>query len=93
MKGFTVEVTRQVGRRIRRRRRFIDMTQEELAFRSEVHRTQFSLIENGRRMPRLDTLIRIGTALDLSPCQLLEGIRWEPARPAPTSPTTDDDDA
>ncbi len=45
-------------------------------------------------MPRLHTLIRLGTALDVSPCQLLEGIRWEPperllplrARTAMTSP-------
>lgn len=81
MEPFEAEVARQVGRRIRKRRRFIDMTQEELAFRSEVHRTQFTLIENGRRQPRLHTLIRIGTALDLSPCQLLEGISWEPASP------------
>jgi transcriptional regulator with XRE-family HTH domain len=82
MEGFEAEVARQVGRRIRKRRRFIEMSQEELALRSEVHRTQFSLIENGRRQPRLHTLIRIGTALGVSPCQLLEGISWEPAAPA-----------
>jgi transcriptional regulator with XRE-family HTH domain len=92
MEAFEAEVARQVGRRIRKRRRFIDMTQEELAFRSEVHRTQFSLIENGRRQPRLHTLIRIGTALDLSPCQLLEGIGWEPTRPASREEREDDDD-
>ncbi|MFT3864493.1 MAG: helix-turn-helix transcriptional regulator [Solirubrobacterales bacterium] len=82
MEAFEAEVARQVGRRIRSRRRFLDMTQEELAFRSEVHRTQFTLIERGRRQPRIHTLIRIATVLDLSPCQLLEGISWEPARPA-----------
>jgi len=83
MEAFEAEVARQVGRRIRQRRRFLDITQEELALRSEVHRTQFSLIENGRRQSRLHTLIRIGTALGVSPCQWLEGISWEPDRPAP----------
>jgi transcriptional regulator with XRE-family HTH domain len=92
MEGFAAEVTRQVGRRLRRRRRYLDMTQEELAHRSSVHRTQIPLIEGGRRMPRLHTLIRLGTALDMSPCQLLEGIRWEPTGEAPAAPDEDGDE-
>jgi transcriptional regulator with XRE-family HTH domain len=81
MEGFAAEVTRQVGRRIRRRRRYLDLTQEEVALRASVHRTQMTLIERGHRMPRLHTLILICTALDISPCQLLEGVGQEVARP------------
>ena len=92
MGPFEAEVARHVGRRIRARRRFLDITQEELALRSEVHRTQFSLIENGRRQPRIHTLIRIATVLDLSPCLLLEGISWEPTRPASRGKEGEDDD-
>jgi transcriptional regulator with XRE-family HTH domain len=77
MDDFAAEVTRQVGRRIRRRRRYLDLTQEEVALRASVHRTQMPLIENGRRMPRLHTLILICTALHISPCQLLEGVGRE----------------
>jgi transcriptional regulator with XRE-family HTH domain len=91
MDGFAAEVSRQVGRRIRRRRRYLDMTQEELALRAPVHRTQIPLIESGRRMPRLHTLIRICTALDLSPCQLLEGIGPEPIGEVPAAPGEADD--
>lgn len=79
MEGFAAEVAGEVGRRIRRRRRFLDLTQEELSHEAFVHRTQISLIEKGARMPRLDTLIRLGTALEVSPCQLLEGIGPGPA--------------
>jgi hypothetical protein len=32
MDGFAAEVTRQVGRRIRRRRRYLDLTQERSPF-------------------------------------------------------------
>jgi transcriptional regulator with XRE-family HTH domain len=91
MDGFAAEVSRQVGRRIRRRRRYLDMTQEEFAHRASVHRTQIPLIESGRRMPRLHTLIRLGTALDLSPCQLLEGIRPDPTGDVPAVPGEADD--
>jgi transcriptional regulator with XRE-family HTH domain len=86
MEGFAAEVTRQVGRRIRRRRRYLDMTQEGLALRAGVHRTQIPLIEGGRRMPRLHTLILICTALDISPCQLLEGVGQEVGRPTSGDP-------
>ncbi len=91
MDGFAADVTRQVGHRIRRRRRYLDMTQEEVALRASVHRTQMPLIEGGRRMPRLHTLILICTALDISPCQLLEGIRPETVEKVPTAPGEDDD--
>ncbi len=91
MDVLAVEVTEQVARRIRRRRRWLDMTQEELAHRASVHRTQIPLIERGRRMPKLHTLIEIATVLDLSPCQLLEGIDWSPGRPAPRGRGGSDD--
>jgi hypothetical protein len=44
------------------------------------------LIESGRRMPRLHTLIPICSALDISPCQLLEGVGREVAPPASDDP-------
>ncbi len=75
---FAVEVAERVGRRVRRRRRAIDMTQEELAFRAGIHRTQITLIEKGRRMPYLYTLVKIAGGLGISTCQLFEGITWAP---------------
>jgi transcriptional regulator with XRE-family HTH domain len=55
-----------------------DLSQEELAFRAAVHRTQISLLENGRRMPRVHTLVCLAGALGVTPNDLLEGIDWEP---------------
>jgi transcriptional regulator with XRE-family HTH domain len=75
---FHAHVAAHVGGRIRRRRRAIDLTQEELAFRAAVHRTQITLIERGRRLPHIDTLIRLAVGLGVSPCQLIAGIDWEP---------------
>jgi transcriptional regulator with XRE-family HTH domain len=54
------------------------MTQEELAFRAAIHRTQISFIEGGKRMPRLDTLVKLAGALEVSVSTLVEGITWEP---------------
>ena len=64
--------------RIRRPRRELELSQETVAWRAEVHRTQISLIESGQRLPRIDTLIKIAGAIGVSPCELLDGLVWEP---------------
>jgi transcriptional regulator with XRE-family HTH domain len=62
----------------RRLRAAASLSQEELAFRADIHRTQVSLIEGGHRSPRLDTLIKLAGALDVTPNDLVSGIAWEP---------------
>jgi transcriptional regulator with XRE-family HTH domain len=54
-------------------RRAAGLSQEELAFRAAIHRTQISLLENGGRLPRFETLIKLAGSLE-------EGIVWEPIR-------------
>jgi transcriptional regulator with XRE-family HTH domain len=54
------------------------LSQEELAFRAAVHRTQVSLLEGGNRLPRFETLIKLAGALEVSVDTLLKGIVWEP---------------
>lgn len=50
-------------RECRRERR---ITQEDLAFESELDRTYISLLELGRRSPTLDTIMALCHALDMS---------------------------
>jgi transcriptional regulator with XRE-family HTH domain len=78
MDEFDRRVAVELGRRIRRRRHFLDFSQETLALRAGVHRTQVSLWENGERMPLTSTLIRLAGALEASTDQLVAGTRWEP---------------
>jgi transcriptional regulator with XRE-family HTH domain len=59
------------------------ISQEALAERASVHRTQISMLEGGRRLPRLDTFVKLAGAVDLSPGELLGTIRWEPSVRAP----------
>jgi transcriptional regulator with XRE-family HTH domain len=54
-------------------------SQEELAFRAEIHRTQVSLLESGNRIPRILTLMKLAGALEATPNDLLSGIAWTPA--------------
>ncbi len=49
-----------------------------MSFRAAVHRTQISLLENGARLPRFETLIKLAGALDATANDLADGITWEP---------------
>lgn len=72
------EVARLFGANLSHLREQAGITQEELSFRASVHRTEIGLLERGGRIPRIDTLVKIAGSLGVSPCQLLEGIVWQP---------------
>lgn len=55
------------------------LTQEELAAKAEIHRTQIGQLLNGKQLPRLDTLVKLAGALNVSPAALIEGMVFEPA--------------
>lgn len=49
-----------------------------MGIRTSLHRTEVGLLERGERLPRVDTLVKLAGALEVSPCELLEGIAWNP---------------
>lgn len=55
------------------------LTQEEVGVRAELHRTEISELERGLRVPRMDTLLKLGGAIGVEPDALMRGIRWTPA--------------
>jgi len=60
---------------LRRRRAEAGLTQEELAHRCGLHRTEISLLERAVRSPRLETIVALSRSLqDVSPSDLLNGI-------------------
>jgi transcriptional regulator with XRE-family HTH domain len=60
------------------------MSQDELAERASLSRGHVGLMEHGRRLPRLDTLVKLAVALEASTDDLAQGIEWLP--PAPLRP-------
>jgi transcriptional regulator with XRE-family HTH domain len=73
-----LDISERFAANLAREREAVGLSQEELAGRADIHRTQVSLIEGGKRMPRLDTLVKLAGALDVPPAKLLDGISWEP---------------
>jgi ribosome-binding protein aMBF1 (putative translation factor) len=72
------EVAIKFGENLVRCRRREDLSQEELGVRASLHRTEIGLLENGRRVARVDTLVQLAGAMSIRPEELLEGIHWNP---------------
>jgi transcriptional regulator with XRE-family HTH domain len=61
---------------LRKARQGKQISQEELGFRCELHRTEISLLERGGREPRLGTIVKLCGALETTPEELCSGIHW-----------------
>lgn len=61
-----LSIKQRFGKAIRRRRRELDLSQEELAERAELHRTYISNIERGELNPSLETMEKLVKALDIN---------------------------
>jgi DNA-binding XRE family transcriptional regulator len=70
------EVAIKFGENLVRCRRRAGLSQEELGVRASLHRTEIGLLENGRRVARVDTLIQLAGAMSVDPAELLDGIHW-----------------
>ncbi|MBH0178418.1 MAG: helix-turn-helix transcriptional regulator [Nitrospira sp.] len=62
------------GRKVVRLRKRLGISQEELAFRAEVHRTYISQLERGLKSPTLSVIMRLSRALKTSPSSLVAAV-------------------
>ena len=67
-----MDIRKQLGLNVQRIRRQRSWSQEELGFRSGLHRTYISGIERGARNPTVLVLVRLAKALDVSAATLME---------------------
>ena len=60
------EIEYRFGKAIRRRRRELDLSQEQLAEKAGLHRNYISGIESGTRNPSLKNIQKLAKALGIS---------------------------
>jgi transcriptional regulator with XRE-family HTH domain len=63
---------------LRRARTEAGISQEELGYMCDLHRTEVSLLERAGREPRMATIIKLAGALNTTTASLCEGISWLP---------------
>ena len=64
---------KSIGARVRYHRKHSGLSQEKLAEQVETSRVYISNIERGERVPRLDVILNIANALNISADDLLDG--------------------
>lgn len=72
------EVALRFGENLHRVRNRVGLSQEELAVRASLHRTEIGMLEHGQRVARIDTLIQLAGAMSIPPAELIAGINWDP---------------
>lgn len=75
------EAAERIGKNLWRARRRAGFSQEELGALCSLHRTEIGHLEQGRRIPRVDTLMKIAATLEVGVEHLLRGIEWIPPGP------------
>jgi transcriptional regulator with XRE-family HTH domain len=76
----TPTLAERFGLNLWRSRRRADLSQEELGSLVGLTRDAIQKLEKGRRLPRLDTIVKLAAGTNVSACVLLEGMAWRSGR-------------
>ncbi len=74
-KASTRDPRAEFGRRVRRQRKDLDWTLEELAEKAGMHWTYIGSVERGERNLSLVNIVRLARALGIGPEELVRGLR------------------
>lgn len=65
----------QFGARVRKQRRALGLSQEQLAERVGIHFTYVGQVERGERNLGLNNVLRLARGLGVDPAELVRGLR------------------
>jgi transcriptional regulator with XRE-family HTH domain len=66
-----------LGQELRKAREAAGLTQEELAHRAQVDRTYISMLENNRKSPTIDLLLRLCAAMNTSAATIIRRVEQQ----------------
>ena len=69
-----IEELAALGREIRKHRKALGVSQEELAERAGLHRNYIGMLERGERNPRVTVLVQLARALGVRVSDLMTGM-------------------
>jgi len=67
------------GKNIARHREALGVSQEDLGFLADLHRTAVRQLERGERTARADTILKLCGSLGIEPSALFKGLSWTSA--------------
>jgi transcriptional regulator with XRE-family HTH domain len=69
-----VEAGETLGANVKRERKRLGLSQEELGHLCDLNMTEISRLEGAKRDPRLTTIVKVAKGLGIPPSRLLDGI-------------------
>lgn len=69
-----VEPAQRFAANMRRLRGTRGYSQEAFALLADIHRTEVTKLESGKRDPKLGTVVKVARGLEVSLIELLEGV-------------------
>lgn len=76
-----INLAKNIGQKVKSLREDLDVSQEEFAHRAGIHVTNLSKLENGIRVPKVETLFKICEALKVPVSMVLPGEKRENSDP------------
>jgi transcriptional regulator with XRE-family HTH domain len=70
------DLSNRFGSNLARIRKRAGLSQDEVGYAAELHRTEVGMLERGIRLPRLDTIAKLAGGLKVDPGVLFAGITW-----------------
>jgi transcriptional regulator with XRE-family HTH domain len=71
------DLARRFGQNLIVLRGRVGLSQLGTAERAGLTRSEVGLLEHGRRVPQLDTVVKLAGAVEVAPCELLAGMAWK----------------
>ena len=78
-----MNVAERFGENLREARKRAGLSQEALAVRASLHRTEIGLVERGERSVLLETAIKLAGAAGVPLADLVAGFEWSPGSSQP----------
>jgi transcriptional regulator with XRE-family HTH domain len=76
-------ILRRFGDTVRHHRLRLEISQEEMGWRGDLHRNDAGHFERAERMPKAAALLKVAAALEIPMRELLKGMRWRPTELTP----------
>jgi transcriptional regulator with XRE-family HTH domain len=73
-----VELARSIAINLKRWRKERGYSQEKLADRADLHRTEVGLLENSKREPKFGIILKLAGALEIEVGELFKGAAFVP---------------
>ena len=69
------DATGELGRRVKKRRHELGLSQEALAHDSDLHWSYLGQVERGQVNPTLHNILKISAVLGVDPADLIRGLK------------------